>query len=218
MRVFRSVWIESSLGLTTRIRSQGRRAAAAGRSPSTVRRALPHRASGELGSGTPCTRPLVSRSRWGPAGNTLVTGFGQTLRFGPDGALRWQQASEGSRRLRVDDSGNSYVGGSILAGSSATWTQSLFVSKFDGSGGPVWAQTWPDTAWEWGTEHARDAGAGVGRNPHPLRIELAAVITPVSGFRTLGGGQGGRLPNCPFDPLYRVVRVVIGADGRCCVR
>jgi hypothetical protein len=43
----------------------------------------------------------------------------------------------------VDDSGNSYVGGSILAGSSATvWTQSLLVTKYDGSGAAVWTQSW----------------------------------------------------------------------------
>ena len=81
-----------------------------------------------------------------PAGNTLVLG-GNTLKIGPDGALQWQQVSEGGRWLRVDDSGNSYVGGSILAGSSGTgWTQSLVVSKYDGGGAPVWTQSWPDEA------------------------------------------------------------------------
>ena len=81
-----------------------------------------------------------------PAGNTLVTG-GNTLRFGPDGTLQWQQASEGSRWLCVDDSGDSYVGGSILVGSNAGgWTQSLLVTKYDGSGAPVWTQSWAGEA------------------------------------------------------------------------
>ena len=43
----------------------------------------------------------------------------------------------------MDDSGDSYVGGSILAGSSATgWTRSLLVNKYDGDGAPVWTQSW----------------------------------------------------------------------------
>ena len=47
----------------------------------------------------------------------------------------------------MDDSGNSYVGGSILVGSNATgWTQSLFVNKYDGSGEPVWTQSWAGKA------------------------------------------------------------------------
>jgi hypothetical protein len=67
-----------------------------------------------------------------PAGNTLLTG-GNTLGFGPDGTLQWQQASALGGWLRVDDSGNSYVGG---------WTQSLVVYKYDGSGAAVWTQSW----------------------------------------------------------------------------
>jgi hypothetical protein len=67
-----------------------------------------------------------------PAGNTLLTG-GTTLGFGPDGTLLWQQASAGGRWLRVDDSGNSYVGG---------WTRSLVVYKYDGRGAAVWTQSW----------------------------------------------------------------------------
>lgn len=76
-----------------------------------------------------------------PAGNTLVLGVDR-LKVGPDGALQWQRAGEGSwlrSLLRVDDSGNSYVGGSL-------YTRSLFVRKYDSSGDPVWTQTWPDEA------------------------------------------------------------------------
>jgi hypothetical protein len=79
-----------------------------------------------------------------PAGNTLVLSGGLS-RFGPDGALQWQQVSEGSKWLRVDESGNSYVGGSIRVGSSATatgWTQSLLVDKYDGNGDPLWTESW----------------------------------------------------------------------------
>lgn len=77
-----------------------------------------------------------------PAGNTLVLG-GDTLKIGPDGALQWQQIGEGGRWLRVDESGNSYVGGSIPAGSSTSgWTQSLLVNKYDSDGAPAWTQSW----------------------------------------------------------------------------
>ena len=77
-----------------------------------------------------------------PAGNTLVMGM-KTLRFGPDGALQWQQANDGSGWLRVDDAGDSYVGGSTRVGSSATdGTQRLFVNKYDGNGDPAWTQSW----------------------------------------------------------------------------
>ena len=80
-----------------------------------------------------------------PAGNTLVAGT-KTLGFSPDGTLQWQEAGEGDW-LRVDDSGSSYVGGSILVGSNATgWTQNTLVNEYDGSGDPVWTQTWPDKA------------------------------------------------------------------------
>jgi hypothetical protein len=68
-----------------------------------------------------------------PAGNTLATG-GTTLRLGPDGTLQWQHAGEGSW-IRVDDSGDSYVGG-------ARYTRNLFVRKYDGSGDLAWTQTW----------------------------------------------------------------------------
>jgi hypothetical protein len=80
-----------------------------------------------------------------PAGNTLVTGT-KTLGFSPDGKLLWQQAVDADW-LRVDASGNSYVGGPIrqLADSGATgWTQGLVVNKYDGNGNPVWTQSWPD--------------------------------------------------------------------------
>ena len=39
-------------------------------------------------------------------------------------------------------------------------------------------------------------------NPQPLGAELAAVITPVSGSRALGGGQGWRPRVLRFDPPY----------------
>jgi hypothetical protein len=67
-----------------------------------------------------------------PAGDIRLTG-GDTLGFGPDGTVLWQQASALGRWLRVDDSGNSYVGG---------WTHSLVVYKYDGSGAAVWTQSW----------------------------------------------------------------------------
>jgi hypothetical protein len=77
-----------------------------------------------------------------PAGNTLVLD-GNTLKLGPDGALLWQQPTEGGRWLRVDESGNSYVGGNILAGSSAAgWTQRLLVIKRDAGGALAWTQSW----------------------------------------------------------------------------
>ena len=73
-----------------------------------------------------------------PAGNTLLTG-GNTLGFGPDGTLQWQQASALGRWLRVDDSGNSYVGGSSGLRPPAGV---LVVYKYDGSGAAVWTQSW----------------------------------------------------------------------------
>ena len=76
-----------------------------------------------------------------PAGNTLVTGT-KTLGFSPDGTLLWQQAVDADW-LRVDDAGDSYVGGSTRVGSSATdWTRSLIVYKYDASGAAVWTQSW----------------------------------------------------------------------------
>ena len=79
------------------------------------------------------------------AGNTLVTGT-KTLGFGRDGTLKWQQ-DIGGKWVRADDSGNSYVASSILAGSSAAgWTQSVLATRYDGDGDPVWARSWPDEA------------------------------------------------------------------------
>ena len=57
-------------------------------------------------------------------------------------------------------------------------------------------------AWGRGARHAFDSTADVGRNPQPLSVELAAVITPFSGSCALGGGQGGRSPVLRFDPPY----------------
>jgi hypothetical protein len=47
-------------------------------------------------------------------------------------------------------------------------------------------------------------------NPQPLRIELAAAITPFSGFRAWRGRQGRRLLGCRFDPPYRSMAVTGG--------
>jgi hypothetical protein len=90
------------------------------------------------------------------------------------------EASAGGRWLRVDDSGNSYVGDSILAGSSATvWTQSLLVTRFDGGGDQVWTQTWPDTA-GWASPSCftlgRDGvyiGGRIGRHGRAMLIRYA---------------------------------------------
>jgi len=72
-----------------------------------------------------------------PAGNALVTGYGLTLKFGPDGTLQWQQPAE-DRFIRADDSGNSYVGG---------YAGGLHVTKYDASGDPVWTQTVTEAGW-----------------------------------------------------------------------
>jgi len=72
-----------------------------------------------------------------PAGHALVTGYGRTLKFGADGTLQWQQPAE-DRFIRVDDSGNSYVGG---------YVGGLHVTNYDASGDPVWTQTVAEPGW-----------------------------------------------------------------------
>ncbi len=95
-----------------------------------------------------------------PAGNTLAAGWsttpttsGQTqgpttLSLGPDGVLRWQQTHNltgfwGANWLRVDDSGDSYVGsrGEAVAGG-----QAFLVIRYGVGGDPVWTRTWVDGA------------------------------------------------------------------------
>ena len=97
-----------------------------------------------------------------PGGNTIATGWSTTpttlsqtqgpttLGLGPDGALRWQQTHNltglgGAGWLRVDDSGDSYVGcrGEVVAGGQA---QAFLVIRYGVGGDPVWTRTWVDGA------------------------------------------------------------------------
>ena len=90
-----------------------------------------------------------------PAGDTLATGWSGaiatgslTLSLDPDGALRWRQIHKSEfygwgSWLRVDDSGNGYVGGLTMDARSRF---RFLVIKYDGGGDPVWTRSWVDKA------------------------------------------------------------------------